>query len=258
MILNIYVVPYTQNLNRMLVKNSSLDFLPNLISEKKFLNIFKNLTIFIDKYDRSGNLSKVYINEKIDENKSKIVIAEKGKITKVNQGYKLNLSNGTMVNSNKNNIYKINFKETEYDLSKFSSKTVTHQKIQQINSYYILNCVFNYYIENKLSQKFCGSRTIKSMSEEFYKRFIMPFYMLILSLISSTLIIVPKRELYSKFQKLIIFIIGFLIIIFSQLSFKFILQNKFTDLFIVIFPLFLIALFYCYLIFKTKFKLNYL
>ncbi len=258
LILNVYVVPYTQDYNRIMVKNSNLDFLPNLISEKKFLNIFKNLTIFIDKYDQKGNLTNVYINEKIDEDKSKIVIAEKGKISKIDRGYKLNLLQGTMINSNKENIYKINFKETEYDLSKFSSKTVTHQKIQQINSIKIFNCVFDYYLKGFLNSKYCASRSIKSISEEFYKRFIMPFYILILSLISSMLIIVPKKIIYTKFQKLIIFNLGFFIIILSQVSFKFIVQNNIINFLIIMFPLMLVIIFYAYLLYRTKFKLNYL
>ena len=36
----------------------------------------------------------------------------------------IKLFDGSIINSNENNFYNINFKETEYDLSKFSSKTV--------------------------------------------------------------------------------------------------------------------------------------
>ena len=35
-------------------KNSNIDFLPTLISEKKFINVFNNLTIFVDKYNYNG------------------------------------------------------------------------------------------------------------------------------------------------------------------------------------------------------------
>ena len=41
LILNILIVPYTQNLGRTYLKNSNIDFLPTLISEKKFINVFK-------------------------------------------------------------------------------------------------------------------------------------------------------------------------------------------------------------------------
>ena len=51
--------------------------------------------------------------------------------------------------SQKNNFYNINFKETEYDLSKFTSKTVTYQKIQQIDSIILFNCVYDFYINQK-------------------------------------------------------------------------------------------------------------
>ena len=43
----------------------------------------------------------------------------------------------------------MNFKETEYDLSNFSSKTVTHQKIQQVNSLSLFQCIYDFYIKQK-------------------------------------------------------------------------------------------------------------
>ena len=35
---------------------------------------------------------------------------------------------------NQSNVYNINFKETEYDLSKFNTKTITHPKIQELST----------------------------------------------------------------------------------------------------------------------------
>ena len=87
---------------------------------------------------KKGNIKKIYINEKIDKNSSKIIVAESGKIQKKNDQFIIKLFNGSIINSNENNFYNMNFKETEYDLSKFSSKTVTVQKIQQIILKFIL------------------------------------------------------------------------------------------------------------------------
>ena len=56
--------------------------MPKLISEKKFINVVKNLTIFVEEYSDNGELNKIYINEKIENNKSKIIISESGKILK--------------------------------------------------------------------------------------------------------------------------------------------------------------------------------
>ena len=56
------------------------------------------------------------------------------------ENFKIQLLNGSIANINQDNIYNIHFKETEYDLSKFGTKTVTHPKIQELSSQDLLNC----------------------------------------------------------------------------------------------------------------------
>tara|TARA_B100001250_G_scaffold147339_1_gene126136 strand:- start:2070 stop:3179 length:1110 start_codon:yes stop_codon:yes gene_type:complete len=248
LILNIIIVPYTQNLSRSFLKNSNMDFLPTLISEKKFINVFENLTIYIEKYNQNGIIEKIFINEKINDETSKIIIAEKAKIIKFDEKYKIKLLNGGIANINKQNIYNLNFKETEYDLSKFTTKTVTHTKVQEINSFQLLNCFSN----QDLNRELCNNREIKSLSQEIFKRFVVPIYIFILSLVSSSLILKPKRKLYSKYYKFIIFIFGFFIITFSQISFKFISHLKNSDLIIISIPVILVFFYYFFLILKTK------
>jgi len=253
LILSILVVPYTQNLSRTFLKNSNVDFLPTLISEKKFINIFKDLTIFIEKYKKNGDIEKIFINEKISDKTTKIIIAEKAKIIKLGDEYKIKLLNGGITNINDKNIYNINFKETEYDLSKFTTKTVTHPKIQEINSLELINCFYNYDLGNNYNDNnICKNRKLKSISEEMFKRFIVPLYIFILSLISSSLIIKPKKNFLFKHYKFIIFISGFLVIIISQISFKFISQSKNLDLAVILTPVLLVCLYYFFLILKTK------
>ena len=55
--LNLFVVPKSQSLARDYIKSSNIDFLPKLISEKKFINVVKNLTI--DKYDLIVDIGSV-------------------------------------------------------------------------------------------------------------------------------------------------------------------------------------------------------
>ena len=87
-----------------------------------------------------------------------------------------------------------------------------------------------------------------------FKRFIVPFYIFILSLISSSLILKPKKNFYLKYYKFIIFILGFLVTIISQLSFKFISQSKNIDTLVILTPIFLISFFNIFLLLKTKSK----
>ena len=80
------------------------------------------MTIFIEEYEETGELSKIYINEKIDDTKSKIIVADKGKLIKKNNKYILRLYNGGITNINIDNTFALNFSETDYDLSNFSQK----------------------------------------------------------------------------------------------------------------------------------------
>ena len=255
LILNILIVPYTQNLSRTYIKNSNMDFLPTLISEKKFINVFEKLTIFIEKYNHSGIIEKIFIHEEINENSSKIIISEKAKIIKLDNKYKIKLLNGSIANINEKNIYNINFKETEYDLSKFTTKTTTDTKVQEINSLQLLKCFSNHnlYINDEFKH-ICVGRKIKSLSQEIFKRFVVPLYIFILSLVSSTLVIKPKKKKIIKYYKYMIFLFGFFIITISQISFKFISHLKNLDLIIISIPVLLVFFYYFFLILKTKSK----
>ncbi len=267
LILNLFVVPKTQNLGRIFIKESNIDFLPKLISEKKFINVVKNLTIFVEEYKKDGTLNKIYINEKIDVHKSKIIVSEKGRIIKKNNKYILRLFNGGITNINKNNTFTLNFSETDYDLSDFSTKTVTRSKVQELDSIILYNCIKEFFLKKKLnkneiiqapSNSTCHLRTVQSISEELYKRFILPFYTIVISLIGASLIIEPKSKYFFKFHKLNIFLSGIGTLILSQLSLKFFLNSINIAYFIFLLPLILIFIYYLLLLIFTKFRLNFL
>ena len=267
LILNLFVVPKSQNLGRIFIKESNIDFLPKLISEKKFINVVKNLTIFVEEYNKDGRLNKIYINEKVDENKSKIIVAKNGRIIRKDKKYILRLFNGGITNINKDNTFTLNFSETDYDLSSFSTKTVTRSKIQELDSIKLLSCIKDFFINSNLSKdevitepenETCHLRTVQSISEEMYKRLVLPFYTLIISLIGASLVIEPKSRYFMKFHKLHVFLAGILIIILSQLSLKFLLNSTNIAYIILSLPLILIFIYYFYLLIITKFRLNFL
>ncbi len=267
LILNLFVVPKSQSLARLYIKESNIDFLPKLISEKKFINVVKNLTIFVEEYKKDGKLNKIYINEKLDTNESKIIVAKSGKIIKKNDNYLLRLTNGRITNISEDNTYTLNFSETDYDLSYFSTKTTTQSKVQELDSIKLLICIKEVLMNdnlnaeqiiNKPDNDACHKRKIKSIGEELYKRLVLPFYTLIISLIAASLVIEPRSKYLIKFHKLNIFLIGIVVIILSQLVLKYIL-NSFNILYFILFlPIFLIIIYYTLLLIFTKFKLSYL
>ena len=102
------------------------------------------------------------------------------------------------------------------------------------------------------------NREIKSILEETYKRTVVPMYIFILSLIASSLLIKPKSNKYIKYYKSLIFLVGFIFIIFSQIGFKFLIQNLIIDLLVVLSPFILVIFFYFVLFLKANFNFRYL
>ena len=67
-------------------------FVTRSIYSIKKLIIFL-IYIFIEKYNKNGIIEKIFINERINENNSKIIIAEKAKIIMLDDKYKIKLLN---------------------------------------------------------------------------------------------------------------------------------------------------------------------
>ena len=261
LILNLYIVPYTQNLSQEYLKNSSIEFFPKLLQEKKFSNVMKNLTIFVEEYDSLGKLRGIYIKEKINNNENKIIIANSGEIVNDDGDFSFKLSDGKIINVDKDLSFNLGFKETIYELSKFSTKTRKQKKLNETDSFILINCLERFTDKRKDNNFRCESKNsflIKDIYEELFKRVINPIYIIILSLISSLVILKPKVNFLKSYFKTLLFILGFAIIIFSELSYKFIFFQKYIEIVFIGLPIILIAFFYLYILLKTKLNLNYL
>ncbi len=258
-ILNLYLVPSSQNLARSYLKNSNVDFLKKLISEKKFIDAANNLTIFVEKYNEDESFEKIYINEIISEKSSKIITAQNGNFVKKNNKNFFKLNNGGITTIEDDNVYIINFSNTEYDLSKFTSKTVTQQKIQEASSSSLFDCLKMLYLEGGVDvwiNDTCNDKSGKQVKQETFKRIIIPFYILIIALIGSSLIIKPKNFNIEKYYKIFTFMFGILVIVLSQISIKFIGKNISSDLIISVIPFLFILFYYLSIFVKGKFSLK--
>ena len=260
LLLNIYIVPYTQNLAQSFLKNSSMEFFPKLIEEKKFSNVMRNLTIFVEEHNEFGNLKGIYIKEKMEDGGNKIIIASEGKIIQNDTGYNFKLFDGNIATLNIKEKYNLGFKETVYELSDLDNKTRKSTKINETGSMVLFTCLQKFISERKNGKLRCDENgfVIKDVYEEIFKRIINPVYIIILSLISSLIILKSKLEILENYFRSILFILGFVIIIFSELSYKFISLSLNIEILLLIFPILIILFFYSYILFKTKFRTSYL
>ena len=262
LILNLFIVPTSQKMAQDYLRNSSLDFFPKLIEEKKFSNVMENLTIFVDEYEDGGNLKGVYIKEKLKDNESKIIIASSGKLNRNSDGFNFKLLDGKITNQVNNNDFSIAFEETNYDLSSLDTKTRKLNKLSEENSLILFSCLKNNFIDRK-DLKFirCGEVSdyrLRNIYEEFFKRVINPIYIIILSLISTLIVLKSKFDYFTHYFKFFLFFLGFLIILFSELSYKFLIYDINIEILFILLPIILIFIFYLYILLKSKFRLSYL
>ena len=261
--LTLILVPYTQSLKQEFLKSSTIEFFPKLIKEKKFSNLNKNLTIFVEKNKKDGFLEGIYIKEKINNDESKIIIAKEGRLVNDEDGESVNfkLEDGNIANIKIKGSINLKFQESVYKLSKNNSTTRQVNKLNEIESSFLFSCLNKFLKDRKDSKLRCGIKNsflIKDIYEEIFKRTINPIYIIILSLISSLLILKPKASFLDRYFKFFLFILGFLIILFSELSYKFIYLTNIIEITFIILPAAFIFFFYFILLIKTKFKVGYL
>jgi lipopolysaccharide export system permease protein len=262
LLLTTYVVPTTLDKARSYIRGSNVDLFSSIIQEKKFIDVVKNLTIFVEEKDNKGNLKNIFLKEKIEKNKSQTIFAKEGKIQKYDNKSTLLLFDGKIINNNNKKVNSFEFSKTEINLSKFTTKTTTHPKIQEIGTYDVLNCVIrlkninNAYIFNVLITKKklnnCIPENLKNSFQEIFKRLISPFYLLPLCLIAC-LIIIKSKDDYEYFKyKFGLFILGVITIIISEISIKYSSTKIIQNIHIFTLPILFLIVIYLYIKFKLK------
>ncbi len=252
--LSFFVVPFTQDKARSYIRSSNLDFFPSLIKPKKFIDTVENLTVFLDKKENQ-KIEKIILKDTSNSQNIQIIISKNGEIINENGKKFLILNEGKIINTNlkkKSTIF--DFKETNFDLGKYQTKTTTKAKIQEVSSLDILNCLEN--IKNSKISKFqnfdCQNNIKKELSQEFYKRAYMPFYIILISITVTFLILNPHINSDYKSGKIKIFLMGILLVVFSEISINLISENDLRNLMILLTLPFLILV--TYLIFINKVK----
>ena len=263
-ILTSIVVPKSQDMARSFLRSSSVNFFDNFIKPQRFNDTIKGVTIYSDKKDNEGNLKNLYLKKELDNNNFQITNAKKGSLKQFWNTTNLVLYEGATITSKNREITNISFSKSDFSLSNLETNTTTYKKIQEISSFNLLFCIKNFYkldnvkfqIETKNIEN-CSKRDIQNLIKEFYKRFIIPFYIPVLSLIPFLLITTSKEN--SKYNKLRIntFLIGFFIIIFSETTIRFISNINMQNFILIAIPLNLLLFFYLFLFYKFKTNIKF-
>ena len=262
LILTTLIVPFTLDKARSYIRTSNVDLFSSIIQEKKFIDTVKNLTIFVEKKNENGDLKNIFLKEYIGKEQYQVIVAKRGKLKKIDNQSSLLLFNGKIINNNNQQINSFKFSETEMNLSRFSTKTTTHPKIQEVRTYDILSCIVklknfhNVFLLNMLDTEKnfinCKIENIANSYQEILKRFISPFYLFVLSLIACLIIIKSKDDYKYIKYKFGLFILGIVAIIISEVSINYSSPNIFQNIYLISMPILLFFLVYIYFQIKIK------
>tara|TARA_Y100001958_G_C21235243_1_gene561515 strand:+ start:37 stop:1179 length:1143 start_codon:yes stop_codon:yes gene_type:complete len=258
------ISPKSQDMARSFIRDSNIDFFPNLIKEKKFIDVMSGLTIFAEKKNSNNTFSNITLSEsKISKanNEIKIITAKKGNLISNNDGKYFELTNGKVIEINSDKVTNFSFDKIIYSLQKYKSKTTTYQKFQELPTIDLIKCIENYYILNKQDTKignlFCHEPSIDDTNQELLKRLFKPFYIPLIAIICCLILFISKESINFKKKRLYIFFFCFMVLTYSELLLRYSGKNIFGFALFTIIPILVFLIIYIYSTLEIKIKKNF-
>ena len=257
------VVPSTQELSRSLLRTSEINFFESFIKIKKFNDTIKDVTIYVEKKDKDGNLKNIYLEKNSAGKDFQITYAKKGSFKYDQNIPLLILYDGQTISSLDDKINNFKFSKSNFNLSQFDTRTIKIIKTQETSSYNLIKCLkslsekkSNLDLNNQIFFRNCDLNNLPNVLKELYKRFIIPLYIPVIVLIALFIVITSKENINYNKYKLLIYLIGFFLIIFSETTIRFVQDTLIDNYKLIIMPfIFIIVIFiffYSKLVFKER------
>ena len=125
-----------------------------------------------------------------------------------------------------------------------STTTIKKPKIQETSTIKMINCFIF-----KQANKFCNENAKKEMISALSRRIVLPFYIPVISLISSLLLINSKKKYLNKTS---IFMYSFILLLTVEMSVRYTGLNPLIKKLFLLTPFVMISLIYFALVMKFK------
>ena len=249
------VSPHFQYKARLFLKNSNMDFFSSLIKEGKFINAVNGLTIFIESKNINGSYSNIFIDDSSKSN-TKMIYANNGLLITKKDNKIFKLFNGKVLNQEATKINIFEFEQIDFSLSEFSSNTILVPKVQETPSRDLFKCALAFLHNSNLNKKYnlfnCNKSIGETINQELLKRYYKPFFLPLIAIMCSFLIILPKSNLKYLKNRKIIFLLSFLILLLSETALRYAAKSNFSILVFLCVPWILFFLIYFYFYRKVR------
>ena len=245
------IVPKSQDTARSFLRTSSINILDSFIKEKKFNDTIKGITIYSETKNEDGTLSNIYLKKESNKKNFQITYAKNGNLIKKNNSQVLELRDGETISVNNNKITSFKFSKSDFNFQNVETNTTTYIKTQEVSTIKLIKCFLKLEKLSLLNIKTtdvivenCVKENQDNVFKELYKRLITPFYLPTFMLILLFLTLRSKENInYFKF-KIIIFLLGIIALVFSEMTLKFIKTDFIENIRLMIIPLSTIIILY--------------
>ena len=253
-ILSTFITPLALNKSRNLLSEQGYNsFLPT-IRVQNFSDSFSGFTFLVEAKNEN-QLKNVFIhdNENILKNlssrnssrSSTTIVAENGIVDEK----KMILFNGQIVTTEKDTFKNdiIYFEQLNIDLGTLQTDTIKVPKLQETSTASLISCFVNL---SQIKSKICKQSAKKEITTVLNRRLILPFYIPIVSLLSSFLLIKIYKKRNYFFNKYSIFFLSFLVLLYAELIIRYTGKSQILNFLFTASPIILIPLIYIFLLIK--------
>ena len=256
LLMTVIITPQTLNFSRSLLKNSELQFVPSLLKEKQFNDTVEKLTIFVDEKNTDGTYENIFIRD------------EGTVLTKISSGSSTIFAKSAFISKDEKNLILLNgniqkletdgtvsivkFDKTLLNLSGLSTKSISEPKIQETSTIGILKCIQGIDLSNRNCET--SEESVKENKIEINKRFGMPFFIPLISLITCFLLSSRRDKKSFVYKRYIYFFIGFVILICSEIAVRYSGNSLNHTTFYYLVPIILLPFIYLLLIRSFKYE----
>ena len=250
LIFTTFITPLALNKSRLILSNENFDSFVPTIRTQQFSDSFKGFTFIVEK-KINNELKNIFLHDKgnnlknLSSNTSKItsttILAESG----IANDKILVMFNGQIISTKENFENEIiKFEQLNIDLRSLRNTTIKKPKIQETDTISLAKCLFG---KSSIQTVLCNDDFKKEILSTLNRRIIIPFYIPVLSLICSLLLIKSKKNF---FQNLSIFSCSFFVLLFTELAVRYTGINSIILYTFIAMPFSLLFLLYTFLIYK--------
>ena len=249
LIFTTFITPLALNKSRSLLSSDFGSFVPT-VRTQQFSDSFKGFTFIVEKkinnelkniflHDKGNNLKNLSSNT--SKTTSTTILAESG----IANEKMLVMFNGQIISTKENFENEIiKFEQLNIDLSSLSNTTIKKPKVQETDTISLIKCLFD---KSSTQTVICDEDFKKEILSTLNRRIVIPFYIPVLSLICSLLLIKSKKYF---FRNLNVFFCSFLILLFTELAVRYTGINPFILYTFILMPFCLLFILYTFLIYK--------